>query len=110
MSFRTFSIAAGLCLGLALVNSPAAFAQGSAPAKELTPQQKRMAECNQSATGKTGDERKTYMSSCLKGETAPAKSLTPQQQRMKDCNAKASAQSLAGDKRKTFMSTCLKGA
>jgi len=110
MSFRTFSIAAGLCLGLTLAHGTAAVAQTAAPAKELTPQQKRMAECNQSATGKTGDERKTYMSSCLKGETAPGKALTPQQQRMKDCNAKASAQSLAGDKRKTFMSTCLKGA
>ncbi|KAG1270618.1 hypothetical protein G6F64_015636 [Rhizopus arrhizus] len=69
-----------------------------------------MADCNKSATGKTGDDRKTYMSSCLKGEaTAPAKQLTPQQQKMKDCNAKAGDQKLTGDARKTFMSTCLKG-
>jgi hypothetical protein len=69
-----------------------------------------MADCNKSAEGKKGDDRKAYMSSCLKGETAaPAKELTPQQQKMKDCNAKATSQQLTGDKRKTFMSTCLKG-
>lgn len=82
----------------------------AAPAKTPTPQQQRMTECNKSATGKTGDDRKAYMSSCLKGETAaPAKTLTPQQQKMKDCNAKAGDQKLTGEARKTFMSTCLKG-
>lgn len=111
MVFRKSSMVAGLCLAL-LARGPVA-AQTAAPAatpgtKPLTPQQQRMAECNKSAEGKKGDDRKAYMSSCLKGEE-PAKSLTPQQQRMKDCNAKASAQSLSGDKRKTFMSTCLKG-
>ncbi|OZI71948.1 PsiF family protein [Bordetella genomosp. 12] len=109
MVFRKSSIVAGLCL--ALLASGPVIAQTAAPAaaaKEMTPQQKRMSDCNKSAEGKKGDERKTYMSSCLKGEE-PAKQLTPQQQRMKDCNAKAGAQSLAGDKRKTFMSTCLKG-
>ncbi len=79
-------------------------------AKTPTPQQQRMADCNKSAEGKKGDDRKTYMSACLKGEAPPpAKQLTPQQQKMKDCNAKAGEQKLTGDKRKTFMSTCLKG-
>ena len=32
---------------------------------------KRMAECNKSATGKTGDERKAYMSSCLRARNPP---------------------------------------
>jgi len=77
-------------------------------AQTLTPQQQRMAQCNQTAQGKTGDARKAYMSSCLKGET-PAAAVTPQQQRMKDCNAKAGEQALAGDQRKTFMSNCLSG-
>jgi hypothetical protein len=30
-------------------------------------QQDRMKECNTQAAGKTGDERKTFMSSCLSG-------------------------------------------
>lgn len=95
------------CTLVSLFCSTAAWAQASA-SKELTPQQKRMAECNKSATGKTGDERKAYMSSCLKGGE-PANKLTPQQQRMKDCNSRASEQALTGEKRKAYMSTCLSG-
>lgn len=80
--------------------------------KALTPQQQRMQSCNQQAATKEmkGDSRKTFMSTCLKGETpaAAGKSLTPQQQKMKDCNAQATKQTLKGDSRKTFMSTCLK--
>lgn len=77
----------------------------------ITPQQQRMRDCNAQATAKTikGDERKTYMSACLKGEDATkAKGITPQQQKMRECNAKATEQSLKGDDRKKFMSACLK--
>lgn len=87
----------------------AASAWAQAPDKTPTPQQQRMVECNKSAGDKKGDERKAYMSACLKGElSASGKPLTPQQQRMKECNAQAGAQSLSGDKRKAFMSSCLK--
>ena len=89
-----------------LVFAAATVAAPQTPAKkELTPQQ-RMSTCNTQAAGKKGDERKTFMSSCLKGE-APAK--TSQQDKMKSCNKDASAKSLKGDERKQFMSTCLKG-
>jgi hypothetical protein len=77
-------------------------------AKELTPQQQRMADCNKQAEGKKGDERKTFMSSCLKGETAVAHKET-QQEKMKHCNADANTKQLKGDERKSYMSTCLKG-
>ncbi|KAA0949210.1 MULTISPECIES: PsiF family protein [unclassified Pseudomonas] len=77
-----------------------------------TAQQNKMTTCNAEATTKTlkGDERKAYMSTCLKAAPAAndAKTLTPQQQKMKDCNATAKIKALAGDARKTFMSTCLK--
>lgn len=80
--------------------------------KTMTPQQQRMTTCNQQATAKTlkGDERKTYMSDCLKNSSSkPAeKSLTPQQQKMRECNATATQQSLKGDDRNKFMSACLK--
>jgi hypothetical protein len=84
----------------------------AAPAKTLTPQQQRMNDCNGKASTQSlkGDARKTFMSSCLRGEDAKpaAKPLTAQQQKMKDCNAQAGAQTLSGEARKTFMSSCLK--
>ena len=73
----------------------------------LTPQQQRMKDCNAQAGDKKGDERKAFMSSCLKGEAAaPAKPMT-QQEKMKACNTQAGDKK--GDDRKAFMSNCLKG-
>jgi hypothetical protein len=84
----------------------------NAAEKTLTPQQQRMATCNQKATAKTlkGDARKTYMSDCLKNGSSASneKSLTPQQQKMRECNSQATQQSLKGDDRSKFMSACLK--
>lgn len=101
-----------LLCGLFVAASASAATTATATEKTLTPHQQRMSSCNQQATAKTlkGDERKTYMSTCLKGAGAAAdgKTLTPQQQKMKDCNAQAAQKTLKGDERKTFMSTCLK--
>ncbi len=77
--------------------------------KTLTPQQQRMTTCNKEAAGKTGAERKAFMSSCLKGETAAAPAKETQQEKMTTCNAEASNKHLKGADRKTFMSTCLRG-
>ncbi|CAB3637658.1 MAG: PsiF family protein [Achromobacter pulmonis] len=110
MLSRTSQLASAIVLSACCFGAVNAQTSAPAPAKKPTAQQQRMADCNKSAEGKKGDERKAYMSACLKGEAPPpAKQLTPQQQKMKDCNAKASEQKLTGDKRKTFMSTCLKG-
>ena len=57
-----------------------------------------------SAADKKGDERKAFMSSCLKAG-APAAPMT-QQEKMKVCNTKAGEKK--GDERKSFMSECLK--
>lgn len=90
-----------------------AFAADTAAGKAPTAQQQRMKDCNAEAKtkGVKGDERKKFMSSCLKGESAaaPEKKMTPQQEKMKSCNATASAQGLKGDARRKFMSDCLKG-
>ncbi len=75
--------------------------------KKLTPQQEKMKSCNAEAGDKKGDERKAFMSSCLKAGT-PAAPMT-QQDKMTKCNADASAKALKGDERKGFMSDCLKG-
>ena len=86
----------------------AAFAATGAQAqdKPLTAQQERMKSCNAEAKtkGVKGDERKAFMSRCLKGEQAP----TAQQEKMKTCNQRASSQGLKGDERRTFMSQCLR--
>ena len=82
--------------------------------KQLTPQQQKMTECNKQAGEKKlhGDERKQFMSTCLKADSHAAaddKKQTAQQQKMTDCNKQAGDKKLAGDERKQFMSTCLKG-
>jgi len=102
--------AATAAFAFALLFAGSAFAADSAPAKPLTPQQQKMKDCNAQATGKTGDERKQFMSQCLKtGSTTAATPAKPQtqQQKMKACNAQAGDKK--GDERKAFMSQCLKG-
>lgn len=73
-----------------------------------TEQQTRMTTCNADATAKAlkGDERKAFMSNCLKAKP-PEVQGTPQE-RMKTCNVDATAKALKGDERKAFMSTCLR--
>ncbi|WP_085717458.1 PsiF family protein [Pseudomonas sp. B28(2017)] len=78
-----------------------------------TAQQEKMTTCNADATAKSlkGDERKAFMSTCLKAAPAAndaGKVLTPQQEKMKTCNADAATKALKGDERKAFMSDCLK--
>ena len=99
---------------LRLVSAVSAFTIAAAfalpaMAKDPTPQQQRMSTCNTQATGKKGDERKAFMSSCLKGSAAASPAKITQQQKMVNCNKEASDKSLKGDARKSFMSTCLKG-
>jgi hypothetical protein len=60
----------GLFLGVLLLAMPA---MGLAADNA---QQQRMKDCNQQATGMTGDARKTFMSSCLSG-TAGTPKCTP---------------------------------
>lgn len=89
---------------LAFAVQPAATAT-SAPAAK-TAQQSKMVTCNADATGKKGDERKTFMKECL--SATPAKAATAQQTKMKTCNADATGKK--GDERKAFMKTCLSAA
>ena len=96
------------CLAL-LTASPLAQAQDKKePTAAQKKQQERMKECNAKAGERKGDERKKFMSACLKGD-APSAAQAKQQERMKDCNKQAGDKKLKGDERKTFMSACLKG-
>ena len=69
-----------------------------------TAQQEKMKTCNADATAKAlkGDERKAFMSTCLKAKPAT------QQDKMKTCNADATTKALKGDERMAYMSDCLK--
>ena len=80
------------------------FACGFAHAQDkaaANPQQTKMSECNKEAGDKKGDDRKKFMSSCLKKDKPMS-----QQEKMKACNKDAGA--MKGDDRKKFMSECLK--
>ena len=101
-------VIAAVCLAFAATG---AYAQEKKePSAAQKKQQTRMKECNERAADKKGDERKKFMSACLKGGgTAPTAAQKEQQSRMTDCNKEASGKKLKGDERKKFMSTCLKG-
>lgn len=114
MSLRLLAISAAFAFAGAAFASPQSSMTGPT-AKTLTPQQQRMTSCNADAKSKalTGADRKTFMSSCLKGESAApaaAGAKPTQQQKMVSCNADAKTKALKGADRKTFMSSCLKGA
>ncbi|HEY6482676.1 MAG TPA: PsiF family protein [Steroidobacteraceae bacterium] len=75
-------------------------------------QQDRMKDCNAQAKSQSlsGDARKSFMKTCLSGQSAAAEpKLNSQQLKMKQCNADAKAKGLSGDARKSYMSSCLKG-
>ncbi|QDQ26341.1 phosphate starvation-inducible protein PsiF [Chitinimonas arctica] len=69
-------------------------------ADEPNKQQSKMGQCNKDAGDKKGDERKKFMSECLKTK------VVTQQSKMKTCNQEATGKK--GDERKKFMSECLK--
>ena len=97
------SLFAGALLALAALGAHAADDAKKAPSEKQLKQQQLMKSCNADAKDKTGDERKAFMSSCLKGETAPAK--TAQQTKMTTCNAEAKGKT--GEERKAFIKDCL---
>ena len=88
-----------IAVGVAVTLAAPAYAQEKKP----TAQQERMADCNKQAAAKKmkGDERKDFMSSCLKDKP---------QERMAKCNKEAGSKALTGDERKKFMSECLKAS
>ena len=79
------------------------FACGSAFAAEtkMTPQQEKMKACNAEAAGKTGDERKAFMKTCLSAK--PAK----QESKLAMCNKKTAG--MKKEERAKAQSECMKG-
>jgi len=91
-----------LALGLSLTLGVAHADEKKAP----TAQQNKMSLCNKEAGERKGEERKKFMSECLKAKPAASEKQTAQQERMKACNAEAKDKK--GEERKKFMSECLK--
>ena len=96
-------------------------------AKIQSSQAERMSRCNAEARDKKlgGDERRHFMSECLKGQVSSAEPAaqsgkaathksngaethTAQAEKMKACNQEAAAKKFQGDDRRHFMSECLK--
>ena len=96
-------LSAFLCLGLALA-LPAAQADD----KGANPQQNRMAHCNAEAKGKTGDERKQFMSQCLSNKPAAAArdNAAPEAA----CEKSAADKNLHGAAKASFIRKCTQDA
>jgi psiF repeat len=108
---RKVSLALALVVLVAMV-VPAMAQDTKQPSAAQAAQQQKMKDCNAQAAAKSlkGDERKTFMSSCLSGTAAAPPAKMTQQEKMTACNKEAAAKNLKGDDRKTFMSTCLSGS
>lgn len=80
----------------------------AAEEKKATPQQERMKACNKEAGEKKlkGDERKTFMSGCLKGESAAAAPAAAPSDAATACAAKATEKKLAGAAKTSFLKKC----
>jgi 3-deoxy-D-arabino-heptulosonate 7-phosphate (DAHP) synthase len=103
MSLRLLAVSAAF----AFVGAAYAGPQASTTAKTLTPSQQHMADCSHQNAGKKGDDYKSAVSACMKGDTAPpAKKLTPSQQRMADCSHQNAGKK--GDDYKNAVSACMK--
>ena len=102
---------AALGATLAIVAGGTAVAQTTAPAASphLNSQQEKMKECaaDAKAKGVKGEERQSFMSSCLSAKGMSQEDINKQQQKMKTCNADAKTKGLSGDERKAFMKSCL---
>ena len=92
-----------MLLGMAIAAAPAYAQEKKATEKKPTAQQERMADCNKQAAAKKmkGDERKDFMSGCLRDKP---------QERMAKCNKEAGSKALKGEERKKFMGECLKAS
>lgn len=76
-----------------------------------TGQQEKMKNCSAEAKQKSlkGDERKTFMKTCLSAKKdEPEATQAAQQDKMKACSKEAGEKALKGEERKKFMSGCLK--
>ena len=102
------TVIAVICAASLLAVGPNALA---AEEKKPTPQQEKMKACNKEAGDKQlkGDERKKFMSGCLKGEAAPGAKAEATTGGDSGCEAKALSKDgkpLAGAAKAAFIKKC----
>jgi hypothetical protein len=81
-----------------------AFAADAAPSPAQKAQQDKMTTCNAKAEGKTGDDRKAFMKTCLSAKPAPP---AKPESKMSMCNKQTAG--MSGDARAKAQSDCMKG-
>ena len=76
-----------------------------------TPQRQKFAACAHESKGLKGEERREFMSECLRKSPAVSKDAVAGASgaRLAPCNAEADRRKLHGDERHAFLGTCLKG-
>jgi hypothetical protein len=88
------------------------------PATKAQSQRDKFAACGHESKGLKGDERREFMSECLKGhgpDTAIREARdtmagdAAEESRRRPCTEEADRRKLHGDERRTFMGSCLKG-
>lgn len=88
-------------IALTLAGLLASGAAYAAADTKMSPQQEKMKACNTEATGKTGDERKAFMKTCLSAKPVKKES------KMAMCNKKTAG--MKAEERKKAQSECMKG-
>lgn len=109
MRVSRWLVVAGVMLTVVSGQAAATQASTATTSAELNSQQQKMKECAQEGKAKElkGEERKTFMSSCLSSKGMSQEDINKQQQKMKTCNADAKTKSLKGADYKAFMKSCL---
>ena len=105
MSMRFSLLAASAVLALATTTAFAAPQSSSSTAGHST----KLGQCSHANAGKTGDDYKSAVATCMKGDNsaaAPAAKKTSQQ-KMADCSHAAKGKT--GADYKSAVSTCMKG-
>jgi hypothetical protein len=88
------------------------------PAAKAPTQREKFAACGHESKGLKGDERRDFMSECLKGhgpDTAGHEARdtmvgdAAEESRQRPCSEEADRRKLHGEERRAFMGSCLKG-
>ena len=83
------------------------------PAAKAPTQQEKFAACGHQSKGLKGEERREFMSSCLKGEADTALRDTmigdAAEESRQRCHQEAERRKLHGEERRAFLGVCQKG-
>ena len=109
MNTRYLLLAA--CAAIACLTTPPL--RADEPAAKAPTQQEKFAACGHQSKGLKGEERREFMSHCLKGEADAALRDTmigdAAEETRQRCHEEADRRKLHGEERRTFLGVCQKG-